>query len=109
MVYVRILVTSVCAAVMVIGVMATGIIHSTFPQHSLAALAANAQDEAAGFDVGDTLPADQIHIVTKPGLYGLGPEPPESKYAVAHGKLIRIDPKTGQVLSILRNQAKILD
>lgn len=107
--YVRILVTSVCAAVVAIGVLTTAIVHSTFPQHSFAALAANAQDEAAGFDVGDTLPSDQIHIVTKPGLYGLGPEPPDSKYAVAHGKLIRIDPKTGQVLSILRSQAEILD
>lgn len=100
--YVRILVTIVTAAVLTVGV-----VDATFLQHSFTAAAADA--ETVNFDVGDTLPPDQVHIVTKPGLYGLGPEPANSKYAVAHGKLIRIDPETGQVLSILRSQTEILD
>ena len=69
------------------------------------------QANAAGsnFGVGDVLPAGEIHIISNPGLYGLGPEPANSKYAIAHGKLIRIDPNTGKVLSILRSQSEVLD
>lgn len=65
--------------------------------------------ESGEFGVGDALPAEDIHVISKPGLYGLGPEPANSKYAIAHDKLIRIDPESGKVLSILRSQAQILD
>lgn len=75
-----------------------------------AALAQSAEQAAeAAFGVGDTLSADQVHIITSPGLYGLGPAPDGSKYAVAGGKLIRIDPATLKVQSILRNQSEVLD
>ncbi|RNF33401.1 hypothetical protein [Paracoccus methylarcula] len=100
--YVRILAATVTATVLTVG-----ILDAPFLQHAFTAAAAGA--EAASFDVGDRLPADQVHVITKPGLYGLGPEPANSKYAVAHGKLIRIDPETGKVLSILRSQTEILD
>ncbi|RMC37883.1 hypothetical protein [Paracoccus alkanivorans] len=100
--YVRTIATIVTAAAFTVGVVDT-----TLLQQSLAAGAAGS--ESAGFGVGDTLPPDQVHIITNPGLYGLGPEPAGSKYAVAGGKLIRINPKTGKVLSILRSQSEILD
>lgn len=74
------------------------------------ALAAGTPDaETSEFGAGDVLPAEEVHIISKPGLYGLGPEPAGSKYAIAHGMLIRIDPKTGKVLSILRSQSTVLD
>ena len=65
--------------------------------------------DSGTFGVGDALPASDVHIITKPGLYGLGPEPADSKYAVAAGKLIRINPESGKVLSILRSQTQVLD
>lgn len=68
-----------------------------------------AQSQNAGFSVGDTLKPDQVHIITNPGRYGLGPAPGGSKYAVAQGKLIRINPDDLQVKSILRKQEMILD
>ena len=59
--------------------------------------------------VGDTLPRDQVHIITEPGVYGLGRNVPGSEYAVANSRLIRVDPKTLKVLSILRVQDGVLD
>lgn len=59
--------------------------------------------------VGDVLPASDVHIITHPGRYGLGPEVPGSQYAVAHGRLIRIEPGSMKVLSILRVQDGVLD
>lgn len=77
------------------------------PQVHWASMSAMAQ--GSGFSVGDKLAAGEVHIITNPGRYGLGPPPSGSAYAVAHGMLIRIDPKSGQVLSILRAQSQILD
>ncbi|TRW97246.1 hypothetical protein FNJ84_06905 [Paracoccus sp. M683] len=68
-----------------------------------------AAQSTAGIAVGDILPADQVHIITEPGLYGLGRNVGNSEYAVASGQLIRVDPKTMKVLSILRSQSTILD
>lgn len=64
---------------------------------------------AAKIEVGDILPREDVHIVTELGLYGLGRTIGDSEYAVARGLLIRIDPKTLKVLSILREQREILD
>lgn len=93
------------SAIAVAAALMTGI--AGVPQMHWAEMSAMAQ--GAGFSVGDKLPAGQVHIITNPGLYGLGPAPAGSAYAVANGMLIRIDPKSGQVLSILRAQAEILD
>lgn len=59
--------------------------------------------------VGDRLARSGVHFISEPGLYGLGRTVAASEYAVAGGRLIRIDPKTLQVLSILRVQNGILD
>lgn len=59
--------------------------------------------------VGDVLSGGDLHIITHPGRYGLGPELPGSRYAVAKGRLIRVDADSNKVLSILRVQEGILD
>lgn len=68
-----------------------------------------ASNEVPTISVGDTLAPDAIHIITVPGRYGLGPEVPGSHYAVAAGRLIRVDAQSFKVLSILRVQDGILD
>lgn len=65
--------------------------------------------QSAIFQVGDTLPASRVHIVTSTGVYGLGPVPPGYVYAIADGRLIRMEAGSGKVLSILREQVRPLD
>ncbi|WP_299845514.1 hypothetical protein [uncultured Paracoccus sp.] len=86
------------------GISAFGV--AGFTQSKSGGAAAEAQQPLA---VGDVLPAGQVHIISEPGLYGLGRNVGGSAYAVAKGQLIRIDPKTMKVLSILRPQRAILD
>lgn len=93
------------AAIAVATALAVGI--AEMPQMHWASMSAMAQ--SAGFSVGDKLATAEVHIINNPGRYGLGPPPAGSAYAVAHGMLIRIDPKSGQVLSIMRAQSEILD
>ncbi|MFV0300956.1 MAG: hypothetical protein ACK5IP_08795 [Paracoccus sp. (in: a-proteobacteria)] len=89
---------------MSVGISAVGV--AGFSQSQNAPAAAGAAQEIA---VGDILPRDQVHIIKELGLYGLGRNVGGSEYAVAMGRLIRIDPKTMKVLSILRPQDAILD
>ena len=51
---------------------------------------------------GDLVPAAKAQLISQPGLYGLGPELPGSRYAVVEGRLVRLDAKTYKILSILR-------
>ena len=55
---------------------------------------------------GDILPPDDVSLVEKPGRYGLGADLPGSRYAIARGHLVRIDPDTLKVKSVLREQAR---
>ncbi|MCF3973483.1 hypothetical protein [Paracoccus salsus] len=59
--------------------------------------------------VGDILAGSGFHLVTNPGLYGLGPARIGNRYAVVSGMLVRIDEKTLKILSILRGIDAILD
>lgn len=70
---------------------------------------AQVSDPRAEIKVGDVLKRDQVHIITEPGRYGLGRTVGDSQYAVANGFLIRIDPASMKVLSILRVQNGVLD
>lgn len=89
---------------------AAAVLAYCFTVSSFAQGAANgATSSPTIFQVGDVLPEADVHIVTSPGVYGLGPEPPGSRYAVAHGMLIRVDAETTKVLSVLREQARPLD
>lgn len=58
---------------------------------------------------GDVLRADQVRIVDNPGLYGLGSEVRGSRYAIAEGYLIRIDPGSLQVQSVIRAKVTPVD
>ena len=61
-----------------------------------------------GLVVGDHVNLDLVHIITRPGLYGLG-EPSAGRYAIVDGRLLRIDSQTGQILSFIRLVDAILD
>lgn len=58
---------------------------------------------------GDTPEAKDIHLITQPGLYGLGSEQSDSHYAIVNETLVRVDAKTLKILSILRSPVRILD
>lgn len=95
-------------AAIAVAVLLTGITEGPLTGAAFAQSAGQAGEEAT-FGVGDTLSASEVHIITSPGRYGLGPAPDGSRYAVADGKLIRVDPNTLKVQSILRSQSEVLD
>ena len=59
--------------------------------------------------VGETAMPGRLHIISHPGRYGLGPELPGSIYAVVDGMLVRIDPDTREIQSVIRRIDHILD
>ena len=59
--------------------------------------------------VGDIVDRNDVHIITDPGLYGLGATPHGSRYAVVGNRLVRLDSRTGKILSIIRLVDAILD
>ncbi|MFD1795426.1 hypothetical protein FQV27_05390 [Paracoccus aurantiacus] len=59
--------------------------------------------------VGEAVEADEIHLISHPGRYGLGPDLSGSRYAIVSGMLVRINPKTLKVQSVIRRVEKILD
>lgn len=63
----------------------------------------------APVEIGEAVPAENLHIVTEPRRYGLGPELPGSHYAIIGNTLVRIDAETSVVQSIIRKVEGILD
>ena len=59
--------------------------------------------------VGDRLIPEQVHVLAEPGRYGLGPQIRGSRYGIAEGHLIRFDPDSLQVQSVLRRQHQLPD
>lgn len=59
--------------------------------------------------IGDVVPPDRMHLVTRPGTYGLSNPPAGNGYAIVSGYLVRIDISTGKILSALRRVERILD
>lgn len=59
--------------------------------------------------VGETAMPGRLHVISHPGRYGLGPELPGSIYAVVDGMLVRIDPDTREIQSVIRRVDRILD
>lgn len=68
-----------------------------------------AQPSPAVLSIGQILTAEEFHMVSRPGRYGLGPALPGSIYAVVQGRLVRIDQQTYQIKSIIRSVDEILD
>lgn len=58
--------------------------------------------------VGAAAPPD-AHIIERPGLYGLGTEPANSRYAIVGASLVRIDAATRVVRAVIRPQVRPLD
>ena len=56
----------------------------------------------ASVRVGDTVNLEQVDIVEEPEVYGLGLSPAGNRYAIIDNLLVRLNPDTGKVLSILR-------
>ncbi|MFN3524901.1 MAG: hypothetical protein ACK4YU_02325 [Paracoccus sp. (in: a-proteobacteria)] len=71
--------------------------------------AAAQQTSRPGIAVGDIAPRDQMHLVTRPGAYGLSDPPGTDRYAIVGGQLVRIDGASGKILSALRRVERILD
>lgn len=67
------------------------------------------QAQKHGISVGDVIVWDDIHVITRPGLYGLSIPPDGDRYAIVDGRLVRVDEGTGKILSILRLVSAILD
>lgn len=59
--------------------------------------------------IGRILARERVHLVTRPGLYGLGLPPRGSRYGVVDGQLVRLDKSTWRVQSIIRRVNGILD
>lgn len=51
----------------------------------------------------------KLHEITRPGLYGLGRAPGDNRYGVIGDKLVRYDPQTGRILSVIRTVDAIHD
>lgn len=68
-----------------------------------------AKKAAGPVAVGQILDLGKVHLVTRPGRYGLSRAPAGNDYAVVDGKLVRVDSRSGQILSILRSIDTILD
>lgn len=59
-------------------------------------------------EVGMEAPG-QIHLIERPGLYGLGPEPQGSRYAVVGSSLVRLDSTSTVVRAVIRGGVRPLD
>lgn len=59
--------------------------------------------------VGQRIDNGQLHRINRPGLYGISQSPTGSSYGVLDGRLIRYDPDTMRVQSIIRDVDQILD
>ena len=59
--------------------------------------------------VGSVIDLGGVHLVSRPGLYGLGEPPKGQRYAIMNGRLVRVDRDTGRILSIIRIVDAILD
>lgn len=68
-----------------------------------------AREGGGSLRVGGTVDAALLHPVTRPGLYGMSQPPAGSRYGIIAGQLIRYDPDSVQVLSIIRQVDRILD
>lgn len=52
--------------------------------------------------VGSRIDESRLHVVSRPGLYGIGIAPRGSKYGIVDHRLVRFDPRTLQILSVIR-------
>lgn len=59
--------------------------------------------------IGMPVDESELHLITRPGRYGLGQASGGSRYAVLNGRLVRVSVSDGQLLAVLRHADRILD
>ncbi|WP_134681209.1 hypothetical protein [Paracoccus ravus] len=59
--------------------------------------------------VGERIEAAHLHRISRPGLYGISQPPSGSDYGVIDGKLVRFDPESLELQSVIRDVDRILD
>lgn len=59
--------------------------------------------------VGEAIDPAELHPVQRPGLYGVGDSPDGSRYGIIDDRLIRYDPASLRVQSIIRQVDEIVD
>lgn len=55
-----------------------------------------------GLAVGDRLDPARLHVITRPGLYGLGGRGAGDRFGIIDGMLVRFDPASLRLKSIIR-------
>lgn len=70
---------------------------------------AAASNSASQLRVGTAVDMASLHRISRPGLYGMSQSPQGSSYGILGGRLIRYDPETLRVQSIIREVDEILD
>lgn len=68
-----------------------------------------AAKKGGGVQVGAAVTPGKLHRVSRPGLYGMSEPPAGSAYGIVDNRLIRFDPDSGRILSIIRQVDEILD
>ena len=58
--------------------------------------------QVGGLAVGDDLDPARLHVITRPGLYGLNRTAPGDRFGIVEGLLVRFDPVTMRLKSIIR-------
>ena len=56
----------------------------------------------ASVSVGDVVTPRDVHAVPQPAKFGLGPAPKDSRYAIIDDHVVRLDERSGKVLTIIR-------
>ncbi len=59
--------------------------------------------------VGNKIDAHDLHVVSRPGLYGIGIAPRGSQYGIIDHRLVRFNPQTMQIQSVIRMVDQIRD
>ena len=109
----RHLLIGVCAGAMALGPLAAqtpGLPNSPAPAPEAAVqmaqaalqLAAPRAVQVGGLAVGDDLDPARLHVITRPGLYGLTRGTPGDRFGIVEGLLVRFDPATMRLKSIIR-------
>ncbi|MTD99735.1 hypothetical protein GIY56_05510 [Paracoccus sp. YIM 132242] len=65
--------------------------------------------QARALSPGDVLQAAEVHFIEHPGHYGLGSDLRGSRYALSNGHLVRVDPDSLQVQSVLRSDVRSVE
>lgn len=58
---------------------------------------------------GEVLDAGKVDFIEEPGHYGLGADLRGSRYAIAEGHLVRVDPDSLEIQSVLRDDIGAAD